>query len=229
VAIAEVGKHSSGGWGSALADTHGLTIAANDVVIVTLNASWNSPVVTFSDNNGSTPFTSHHSRAAFDGYVRWQWWYRVAGSSEPSSYAFTSSANTDWSMMVRVFRGVDTDNIFDLTVSSAASDSGTSATATASTRTTNYAGSLAIATFVNKDVKTYSSPTNGFAEELEQSANTATQASYTKAIPSIGAIGATSVTLSGSVEWEARMYALRNKADATADLSALLARGFGIA
>lgn len=84
--------------------THGLTIAAGDVIIATVNANGAGNTVT--DNNGSTPFTADHFTENPDS-ARYYVFSRVCGGSEPASYAFTLGSSARWSIVLRQYRGVD--------------------------------------------------------------------------------------------------------------------------
>lgn len=105
MAISLVGTASTdASTGTAVSLTHGLTITPGDVVIATINCNGSGNTVT--DNNGTSAFTASHSKANTDSATL-AVFHRVAGASEPSAYAFTLGASGRWSIVVRVYRGVD--------------------------------------------------------------------------------------------------------------------------
>ena len=187
--------------------THGLSLQAGDVVVAFIHVNWDGTTIT--DDNGSYAF-SEHVNGVGQATSRVGIFSRVAGSSEPSTYSWTQSAGNNWSIILRVFRGCDTSSPWDVAPSSANSDGASSGTtATAPSITTGYDGSLAIAAvFSDSTGTTYSSPTNGFGAEAEESTYRC-HANYTKAVASAGAVGSTSITLSASDDWYALQMALR--------------------
>lgn len=210
MAISELGNHASSNWGTAMSDTHGLVIAANDVVVIDMVSAWTDPFVTLTDNNGAYTFTKAGNFPFDNGSVQMHCWYRVAGASEPAAYAFTGDESASWGMIVRVYRGVDTANVWDVEPHSTRDDDGTGTTATAPTITTNYDGSLAVCrVWTNSTSVTFSDPTNGFAGAKANPTGQSNGVSYTKLLGGAGAVGATACTISGSAGWAALLYALR--------------------
>lgn len=92
------------GGGTAVTCTHGMTISSGDLILAFVNVNAN-PTVT--DNNGANNFTKIDDfEASTTGMV--SCWYRVAGASEPSSYAFTLNASQPWHLTIVRVTGADT-------------------------------------------------------------------------------------------------------------------------
>jgi hypothetical protein len=199
MAITEVGTpHQSSGYGSAVSNTHGITIAAGDVVVYFLVYPTNQTVT---DNNGDYAFTEDLRRNLSSTSMYGGFWTRTAGASEPAAYAFTlSSSDYNWTSMVRVFRGVDNDNHWDdVSGTTWASSEVTGTTRAAASITTNYDNALAIAAFVcSGTTQTFTDIDNGFGAGLANNAANLTCATYTKTITPAGATGITTVTFSPS-------------------------------
>jgi hypothetical protein len=211
MAITEVGNHSSVGATTAVSDTHGLSINANDVAVCLISHTYNA---TCTDNNGATPFTATQ--------VNWNpygdgshhiihLWTRVTGASEPAAFAFTLSGAKNWAMVTRVFRGVDPVTPWDYTPNLVNWDANVSSTASVPTMNTSSANALALAMFIAQSSgATFSGITNSFTAEKNESRTDMVLGTYTKAIAAAGAVGATAVTLSTSCAWTAFGGALKN-------------------
>jgi len=198
MAISEVGNASAdAASGTAVSVTHGLTIAANDVIVATVHANGASTAV--SDNNGAAAFTFDDYGSSADS-ARLYVFHRIAGASEPSAYAFTLSTSARWSIVVRVFRGVDTSSVWDV------APSGTQCqiepyeggvTACVSTdmtvATAGAAGLILISDDYAPTTNSFSDPTNGYGNEKEE-AGQQVQATYTRLGLSTGAVGTVTVT-----------------------------------
>ena len=169
----------------------------------------NNTTGTITDNNGTTPFTESLQEATADTSV-YAILYRVAGSSEPSSYAWTATGSTAWSINLRVFSGVDNVNVWDVAPSTATRNTSTgSPTATAPTMTTVTNGAMGIAHFITDSGSvTYSGQTNGYGTEVEAGSGQA-QASYIRIWATAGSTGTTAGTLSATNDWVAHQFALR--------------------
>ena len=213
MAITLVGSHTSrGDTGTAISDTHGLTILTDDVIVCIVHANLDTNTIT--DNNAPNGMT----KVLEDGGANTNFWAifarRAPDNSEPASYAFTLGSSDRWKVQTRVYRGVHVSSMWDVQPLAANYDwaaSGT--TATAPTITTTYDGSMVIAAFFNDhtDDYTWSGVTNGFGNELEGGGNTEAMstASYDKVQTTAGAVGATAATLSVSDDWLAIQFALR--------------------
>ena len=219
MAITEVGNNSDGSSsGTAASVTHGLTIAADDVVIATVHGNGGP---TFVDNNGANSFTKEYN-ASSQSSSRYAIFKRVAGASEPTDYAFTVSTSTAWSLMVRVFRGVDTASIWDVAPSGTTFDGSTGTTATAPTMTTTAAGALGIIqAFSDSSSVTYSAPSNGYGSVATHAANRS-QGSAHRVFSTAGATGTTDFTLSTSDDWHIHQYALSPAATGSVALGSVL-------
>ena len=79
-------------------------ISSGDVLIGIIHNN-STPITT--DNNGSTPMTKKYGLDYAAGSAYYSIWYRVAGSSEPATYAFTADASQRWSIIISAYRGVD--------------------------------------------------------------------------------------------------------------------------
>jgi hypothetical protein len=169
LAITFIGSDVSQGTSSAPATgAHGLTILSGDVLVVAINKNDSSNIV-FTENNGSTPFDAGYA----EGYgvdtggaycVR----HRVAGGSEPSSYAWTISASERWAVLLLQFRGVDTTTPWDIAPAVATRQEGSSGTPTAPAMTTTVADTMGLILICvdksNADVG--SPPSNSYADEV---------------------------------------------------------------
>lgn len=197
----EVG--SAANW-SSTAST-GITIDASNVpiqlgdVIVALITSNGTP--TISDTNGANSFVQEVQ--ATQETSKYAIYRRVAGSSEPTGYSWSLSASNQWSAQLRVFRGIDTNNIWDIHPSGASVSSGTSITATAPSATTNYNDSVGITVFVTDAPTTTKykphSVSNGYDNPVQVQGSL--QSTFVKKMGTSGAVGATTLSLSGSNDW----------------------------
>jgi hypothetical protein len=113
MAVSYVNSTTDGGAsGTAITCTAPAGMAAGDIVVAVFA---NNNAVTVSDNNGAYPFTQALGRRGINtdsgGYCVW---YRVAGASEPATYAFTGNASDRWSIICSAYRGGDTSAIWDV-------------------------------------------------------------------------------------------------------------------
>ena len=202
--ITEVGSNSNGDTGTAISVTHGLTIASGDVVIVLINANDGASI---SDNNGANSFTEDFSIAYAS--ANFNVWSRVAGASEPNDYAFTLSSSQRWSIIVRVFRGVDNEDIYDVAPAAGNFAEGESVTPSAPSITIANAGAMGLFTAgVDWSSAAFSNPTDGYGTEVEQIADQA-MASYIVVWESTGATTTIECTLGGSDNWFASQFSLK--------------------
>jgi len=208
VAIALKGSavtSGSTGASGAITITHGLTISAGDVLIAFVVTKRNAG--TMADNNGDYAFTEDYDWLDTTNSQSHAIYSRVAGSSEPSSYAWATAAWWTYCVILLQFSGVDSDDIWDVPPSDATRDGSWGATATADSQTTTVDGALALF-FVQGDGESVSNPTNNFGNGVGQ--NTADPKSWvcSKSIASAGAIGSTSATLAASAAWRTHLLAL---------------------
>ncbi|MDO8521176.1 MAG: Ig-like domain-containing protein, partial [bacterium] len=199
-AITEVGAGATNsGTGTAVSVTHGMPILANDVVVAFIHANNTGNIIT--NTNGSTPFTQAIQENTADT-SRYAIFTRVAGGSELASYAWTLATSANWTIIVRVFRGVDTSALWDVAPSAATRTlqccvSGS--TAVAPSLSINTANALGIAYFFSDSSAglSFSVPTNGYGSEVERTSPTP-QATYTRVWSATGPTGSTSATMSAA-------------------------------
>lgn len=207
--VAYVGSATNGASsGTAISCTHGLTIAAGDVIIIAIN--YNGGAYTVDDNNGSTPCTSILANRSYNGgSASYHLWYRVAGASEPSAYAFTGSNSERWSIIVAQYRGVNA-TIWDVqpTSSTEKLTEHTTIPTNALTTLTNGAmvlafafGDSATATFSATPADSFTSRQNNSGEELIALAD--------KAMPTAGLQSAVSWTASGWGQYATQIFSLK--------------------
>lgn len=174
-AITEVGAGvTASDQGTAITTgVHGVSIAANDVIIISVGTDASDQVVT--DNNAGFNFTNAWSRTHPDAASTWYIWTWIATASEPTSYNFTLGSPQEWSLIMRVFRGVDVSGgaagIWDV----APSDGTTWTHASDSADPTAESVSITIATagalgmiLIHTDSAgvVYSSPSNGYGTQV---------------------------------------------------------------
>jgi len=124
-----VGSNSAGASsGTAVSVSRPAGIQSGDIVIAFVNAN-NTP--TISDNNGSYSFTQVLNQSYNGTSASYGIFYRVAGSSEPSSYAFTLASSQRWEMIAAAYRGVDA-GIFSAFPTSSTHTYGTTSSVTTS-------------------------------------------------------------------------------------------------
>ncbi len=210
--IQETSHATDSGTGTAVSITHGLTINSGDVIIATINANADAAI---SDNNGGNAFTEDLEETSIPDTNSYAIYSRVAGASEPLSYNWTLSISQGWSVQLRVFSGVHAD-IWDVAPTTSTRDFDTTGSlATAPTMTTSNDDSLGML-FVITDsaTRTFSSPTNGYGDELEITSGIA-QATYTRTWKTAGVTGTSAVTMSASNDWLIHQIALKPAGDDT--------------
>lgn len=195
------------GTGTAVSvDVSGLGISAGDMVWAAIHVNGTSTTITSDD--GFTDDFQEQNGSETSAYAIQK---KDAGASEPTTYGWTLGASVEWSVQVRVFYSTTTGKVvtWDVAPSASTRSSSTgSATATAPSITTSTDGALGIVLVVtDSSTITYSAPTNGYGSEVEPTAHQC-QVSYTKALPTAGATGSTSVTLSASNDWTAHQIAI---------------------
>lgn len=213
--MAETGTATAKGTSAAPSITHGLTINAGDVIVAVVHLDSGSAAL--SDNNGSTPFTESFEEASLDGSV-YAIYVRVAGASEPSSYAWSSTVSANWSIVMRVRDDVDNTTPWDVAPSASTRGRATSGTtATAPTMTTTVDGAIGLlmaveATSVTSHV--FSAPTNGYGTLVQTVATSPylPNASATRVWATAGATGTSAMTLAVSGDWVIHQVALRPEA-----------------
>ncbi len=98
--------HNGAGTGTAISITHGLTINAGDAVVALVHTNGANNTIT--DNNGANAFGSDfQENGASPATNRYGIFSRIAGASEPSSYAFTAASSGRWSIAIAVVPDID--------------------------------------------------------------------------------------------------------------------------
>jgi len=202
---------SASGVSTSISVTHGLTIAENDLVIALINANG---LVTLADDNGANAFTEDFGGTSgqYSGSATMGVYSRIAGASEPATYAFSSTASDRFSILILVVENYeDVGSIWDVAPSFGELFTGSASTVSVNPVTTSNNNSLAlIHTGVDTGTVTnFSGPTNGFLEEIEEAATQAS-ATFYKTIATAGSVGATSITLSGTTSHFSMMMAINN-------------------
>jgi hypothetical protein len=216
--ISETGSATNVGGGTTVSITHGQTIAANDVIVAMIHSNDAGNDIT--DNNGAYAFTEEFEETNSSETSTYAIYYRVAGASEPATYSWNIDNNTEWSVQIRIFSGVDTASVWDVAPSaSTRSSAGSGTTATAPTMTTSNDGAMGIIAIFSDSTETFSNPTNGYGTEVEPASSIA-QASYIRTWASAGATGTSSADLSASNDWLAHQFALKPAADTSATWAA---------
>lgn len=205
MAIAQTGSNTATGDSAAPSITHGLTINSGDIVLIqgNVNASSN----TWSDNNGSTPLTIDRQETG-SGTNTLAIMTRIAGASEPSSYAFTVSASNAWSLTIRVYSGGHAD-IWDVAPAAGTLATGSGTTATSTDMTTNTDGAMGLVLETTDSNSTdISSPTNGYGD-LINIGTSITQASAQRIWATAQTTGTVNLTLSKNQDWAIHHVALK--------------------
>ena len=205
--ISEVGHATATGTGTAVSITPGVITQAGDVVLAVIHA--NSTGNTITDNNGANALTSDIQENTANT-SRYAIVHRIATAGEPASYAWTLNSSQNWSVEVRVFRGVAA-SVWDVAPSTATRTMGASGTtATAPSMTTTSPGALGILVCLTDTSggASYSSPTNGYAAQVTPGA-TQLQSSWTRTWNIPGATGTSAATISASNDWVAQQFALK--------------------
>jgi len=227
-AISNTGSNTASGTGTTASITHGLTINSGDVVVAVIHANSGAQIT---DNNGATPFveTFEEDTAATAADGRYMFAYRVSAGSEPSSYSWTLDASVTWTIIVRVFSGVDTSSVWDVAPAvgtrTGSSEDGT--TATAPSVTINTAGAMGLVWVLTDGTVTYSDPTNSYAGEVEKGGVGSSQVSYSRTFVGTGLSGTTAVTINTSQDWVAFQIALKSGVNAPT-VTTVAATGVGV-
>jgi hypothetical protein len=207
--ITETGSNtnSSASNGDTATITHGLTINENDVIIAIVHRDNGADSI--SDNNGAYAFTESFEEVSAAA-SRYAIYYRVAGASEPATYSWNLGRSEPWSVVLRVFSGVDTTSVWDITPSAstrATVADGTSVTAPSMTTTTD--GAMGIIVVLSDSALTWSNPSNGYGTEVEDSVGRST-ASYIRTWDTAGPTGTASADLSNNNDMLAHQVALKS-------------------
>lgn len=174
MALAHVNSATNGAAsGTAITCTAPAGIAAGDILVAVFN---NNNAITVTDNNGATPFTQALARRSYNtdsaGYTIW---YRVAGGSEPATYAFTGSGSDRWTIIISAYRGGNTSTIWDVAPSATTEGLDSASPYATNSLTTGIDGAMIIAlafgdtatgTFDGTPADSFTSRQNNSGEEL---------------------------------------------------------------
>lgn len=204
--------------GSAITITKPASIQSGDVIVALIHGNGSSPTIT--DNNGATPFTDSGLglRAYNGGSASYRIMHRVAGGSEPASYAWTLGESNRWSVILSVYRGVDTSAIYDVAPTSTSEKSELTVTSTIATKaiTTLTDGSFVVVTacadsstvtFTATPGDSFSSRENNSGEQLIALAD--------KNIPTATTQSAVSWTSSANVGYATNIFSLKMASGST--------------
>lgn len=114
MAFSYTGGATNGGTGTSASVTHGLTINSGDLVVAYVNSNSTS---TMSMNAGGSAWTEAIDELPSGESARQGLWWKIAGSSEPSSYTVTTGGS-NWRIIVKVFSST-TDAVVDAAAVSA--------------------------------------------------------------------------------------------------------------
>lgn len=204
MAISVKGSYTSSGFTNTTTITfsHGLTIAANDVLVLVL-----STVSTAADDNGEYALTKDYATPGTEYGCGHHIFTRVCGSSEPSTYSFTVERWHGYRVHLLQLSGVDTDNIWDVAPSASTLSGGYGTTATASSQTITTAGALGLF-YVCDGVEAISNPTNSYGDGCGGTEDRSAYV-YRRIFASTGATGDASATLANDTTWRAHQLAVR--------------------
>lgn len=211
MAITEVGNDIEGGQSATPQITHGLTINADDVLVIEVFI--NGPNTITDTSSVTLVDDSQESLGAAEQYAIFS---RIAGGSEPSVYTFSANSSR-WQTVIRVFDGCNVSSEaakWDVTPSASTSAQGTSTTATAPAMTTSVDNTMGIF-FVFADTRlttVYSAPTNSYGTAVATSG----QRDSSTFIVEHGTAGSetASCTVAPSTAWGAIQVALAPEAAA---------------
>ncbi len=175
--------------------------ALGDVLIAYFTVYPAAVSVTLPAPTGWTAIGSTTSYTSAD-QIYSQAFYKVAGSSEPSSYNFTSSAAKPCDISIMAYTGVDGNNPVDVS----SGNSGSSTTPTATAVTTNNADDMLLFLTSGFSGSISSGPVN-----MTQRTNYDSTKNYVYDITEVaaGSSGAITATRSGSDSWTVNLVALK--------------------
>ena len=185
----EIGNENNGATSSAISITHGINIQENDVIIAFIHINGTDNTIT--DNNGSYAFTDSLQENSVDS-SRYSIQYRVAGASEPATYNWTAVTSNAWSVIVRVFRNIDTTSVWDVAPSGSTKNSGTGTTVTAPSITVSDKSMGLVLSLSDTSAQSYTNPTNRYSSQVVNT--TRSIVIFTRTWDSSGSTGTTQIT-----------------------------------
>lgn len=211
--IVLVGAVQAGAGSGNAAITHGLSIQADDVILALLNRNTQGNIA---DNNGAFPFTQDYEDQTNPDDSAHAIFSRVASASEPATYNFTTGGGDRWSVQLRVYRGVDTANIYGVipaTHSDADDEYNTTMRTTATVLTTTDDGEMAIAWHTqDDDASSQGNPDQGYGNILKSTNQR--MVSSDKLITPAGTLARVAVSTGSSADgWAAHHFTLRPAAE----------------
>lgn len=219
MAITFVVSASNNGNSASPSVTTPAGIQSGDVIIASIHGNGSTPSIT--DNNGSNPFTDSGLglREVNNTSASTRIMYRVAGSSEPASYAWTLGESNRWTVIISVYRGVDTSTIFDVAPSAALENkaigvSPASVATTDITTLTDGAEIIAIGLLDSASVTFTATPGDSF-NSRENKSGQQLAALADKLKTTAGLQSSVSWTQSSNVGWNAYIFSLKQAAAAS--------------
>jgi hypothetical protein len=180
----------SGGSGSA-SITHGLTIAANDVLIAVFNEYPGGAIA----STGDYQFTEDYARETDANGLGQCIYSRVAGASEPSAYTWSMPTWTAYWICLLQLRGVDTSSIWDVAPSVDTFGTVWGTTCTAPSMTIATAGALGL--LIGQGTKVLSGATDDYADDIGLDTSPISRV-WRRTWSSTGATGTTDCTLAAT-------------------------------
>lgn len=191
---------------------------ADDVAIAVVHANGPQDV---SDNNGADPYTSQLSNREYNGpSAQFDLWYRVLDGTEGSTVDFTLDGSNRWSIVVSVYRNVDTSTLWDVEPTSTTENTGSGSSNSTDAITTGTDGSKII-TFAgnNSNTVTFTGTPSGFVAR-ENNSGEQLIGLADKSLYSAGSQASVTWTQSTSNgTWLNNIFALVPNSSAIADLT----------
>lgn len=199
------GATNSAASGTAVSVTHGLTINSGDLVWAIVHNNGSHTCV---DNNGAYSFTEVDDQyMSLPSSSKAHYW-RIAGASEPSSYAWTISGSNRWAVAVLVFRptsGTIQSPPYDVAPGSFSGDTSDSPLAAAETGSVSDVTWVAVA-YVD-GAETFSATPTGYTQGAQIETDQPISAYY-KLTQASGSTGTAAWTLAASQQWGAEIFIL---------------------
>jgi hypothetical protein len=211
MAITHVNSSTNGNTsGTAITCSAPASIQSGDVLVCIINLNGDN-AGTVSDNNGSTPFTSVLGYRAYNGdSARYYVWVRVAGSSEPATYAFTRTVNDRWSIIISAYRGVDTSTIWDVQPTASTENvDGSSPFSTLSLITVNNGAMIIACSFSDSSSVTYTATPGDSFNSRQNNSGEELIALADKVLATAGTQSAVSWTGSADVASVTQIFSLK--------------------
>lgn len=186
--------------------THGQTIASGDLIVAVVHFNG---AITITDNNTGYEFTEV-DEDYFNSEERAVYW-RVAGASEPSSYAWTGSSNNRVAISLVVLRPPSGTSVqtppFDVTPATVTTGSTTAISAPAQTGTTNGVTWVAVA-YVD-GAETFTAFPSGYTQDNTHIETNQPISMYFKLNQNSGTTGTADWTLNAAQATGAEIFILK--------------------